>query len=236
MRKPRNDYLNNKHNANLQIHSMAIIRSIRIIIYMEHPKEEKTLVVIKPDGVQRALIGEIIKRYERTGLKLLALKMVIPSEQIATDHYYKVGGDEWLEAVGKKASAAYEKKGLKSPFKTYLKNGQAVLERNAKYLSSGPVVAMIWQGNQAVELVRKITGSTEPLTSDIGTIRGDFTLDSYTMADMDERSVRNLIHASGTVEEAEKEIVIWFKEDEIQKYNHLHEKILYDVNLDGIKE
>ena len=177
---------------------------------MDKPQNERTLVIIKPDGVQRSLIGEIVKRYERTGLKLIALKMVTPRPELAEEHYYKVGGEEWLESVGKKARAAYEKRGMTSPFKTNRDNGMAVLKRNAKYLSSGPVVAMIWQGNMAVELVRKITGTTEPLTSDIGTIRGDFTLDSYALADTDERSVRNLIHASGSVEEAEKEIPIWF--------------------------
>ena len=139
-----------------------------------HPSKERTLVIIKPDGVQRSLIGEIIKRYERVGLKLIALKMIIPSEEMAIKHYYEVGGDAWLEEVGKKARAAYEKKGMKSPYKTNMENGQAVMKSNAKYLSSGPVVAMIWQGNQAVGLVRKITGGTEPLTSDVGTIRGDF--------------------------------------------------------------
>jgi nucleoside-diphosphate kinase len=203
---------------------------------LKHPREERTLVVIKPDGVQRSLIGEIIKRYERTGLKLLALKMVIPTEKEATEHYYTVGGDAWLEEVGRKARAAYEKRGLKSPYKTNMDNGKAVLEANAKYLSSGPVIAMIWQGNMAVELVRKITGGTEPLTSDVGTIRGDFTLDSFAMADFDQRSVRNLIHASGSKEDAEQEIEIWFKKDEILKYSLVAEKILYDVNLDGIKE
>jgi len=95
---------------------------------------------------------------------------------------------------------------------------------------------MVWQGNRAVELVRKITGGTEPLSSDIGTIRGDYTLDSYQMADVDGRSIRNLIHASGTTEEAEQEIKIWFKDEEILKYNLVQDKILYDVNLDGIKE
>ena len=199
-------------------------------------KNEKTLVVIKPDGVQRSLIGEIIKRYERTGLKLIGLKMIIPSEDMATKHYYDVGGDEWIEEVGRKAAAAYEKKGEKSPYKTYSENGWAVLKANAKYLSSGPVVAIVWQGAGAVELVRKITGSTAPLLADVGTIRGDLTLDSFALADTDGRSVRNLIHASGTVEEAKKELKIWFKDEEILKYTHLQEKILYDVNLDGIKE
>lgn len=201
-----------------------------------HPSKERTLVIIKPDGMQRTLVGEIIQRYERTGLKLLAMKMVIPTEAMATRHYYEVGGDAWITEVGRKAAAAYEKKGLKSPFATFEDNGRAILKANAKYLSSGPVVAMIWQGNQAVELVRKITGATEPLSSDVGTIRGDFTLDSYAMADIDNRSIRNLIHASGTVEEAEKEIKIWFKDEEILKYNLVQDKILYDVDLNGIME
>ena len=202
----------------------------------KHPSKERTLVVMKPDGVQRSLIGEIIKRYERVGLKLVAMKMLIPSEEMAIKHYYEVGGDAWLEEVGRKAREAYEKKGLKSPFETNMENGRAVMNSNAKYLSSGPVVAMIWQGNQAVGLVRKITGGTEPLTSDVGTIRGDFAIDTYAMADMDKRSVRNLLHASGSIEEAEKEIPIWFQEKEVLEYNHIQEKILYDVNLDGILE
>jgi len=87
-----------------------------------------------------------------------------------------------------------------------------------------------------VGLVRKITGSTEPLTSDVGTIRGDFTLDSYAMADLDQRSVRNLIHSSGTLEDAEKEIKIWFEKEELHDYRHIQEQILYDVNIDGLKE
>jgi nucleoside-diphosphate kinase len=203
---------------------------------MPRPQDERTLVIIKPDGVQRSLVGEIVRRYERTGLKLIALKMIIPTPDMARDHYYQVGGDEWVESVGKKAQAAYVKRGLPSPFKSHRENGLAVLERNAKYLSSGPVVAMVWQGNMAVELVRKITGTTEPLTSDIGTIRGDFTLDSYALSDIDERSVRNLIHASGSTTEAEKEIKIWFADIDLLRYRHVQERILYDVNLDGIIE
>ncbi|MEI6059051.1 MAG: nucleoside-diphosphate kinase [archaeon] len=199
-------------------------------------QSEKTLVIIKPDGIQRSLVGEIIKRYERTGLKLIAMKMVMPAEDMAVKHYYEVGGDAWIEEVGRKARAAYEKKGLESPYKDNKENGWAVLKANARYLSSGPVVAMILQGAGAVALVRKITGSTEPLSSDVGTIRGDFTLDSYALADTDQRSVRNLIHASGTVAEALQEIKIWFGDDEVLDYNHLEERILYDVELAGIKK
>jgi len=203
---------------------------------MSNIKKERTLVIIKPDGVQRSLIGEIIKKYEQTGLKLVGLKMMIPSQDFAVKHYYEVGGEEWIENVGEKARAAYEKKGMKSPYETNKENGWAVLKANAKYLSSGPVVCMVWEGNSAVALCRKITGGTEPLSSDVGTVRGDFTLDSYALADVDQRSVRNLIHASGSSEDAQKEIPIWFKDEELVNYRHLMEKILYDVNIDGIKE
>lgn len=203
---------------------------------IQHLSKERTLVIIKPDGIQRTLIGEIIKRYERTGLKLCAMKLLVPTEEMATRHYYEVGGDAWIEEVGRKASAAYEKKGEKSPYKTFKENGWAILKANAKYMSSGPVIAMVWQGANAVELVRKITGSTAPLMADVGTIRGDFTLDSYALADVDNRSIRNLIHASGKVSEAEKEISIWFRPEEIFNYRLIQEQILYDVNLDGILE
>lgn len=198
--------------------------------------KEKTLVIVKPDGVQRSLIGEILKRFETVGLKLVGLKMLIPTEQMATDHYYKIGGEAWLEAVGEKARIAYEKKGKESPYKTNRENGVAVMEANAKYVSSGPVVAMIWQGGHAIEVVRKIAGFTEPLTAAVGTIRGDFTLDSFVAADTDARSIRNLIHASGNVEEAEQEIAMWFTPEEVLSYRLIQDEILYDVNLDGFKE
>jgi len=196
--------------------------------------QERSLVLIKPDGVQRSLIGEIIKRYERAGFKLVGLKFLIPTVEQVEKHYLII--DTWLKSVGEKAIGAYVKKGLKPPFDDPIKCGENVLKGLKKYLTAGPVVAMIWQGNEAVGIIRKITGGTEPLTSDIGTIRGDFTLDSYAIADLDSRAVRNLIHASGSSEEAEKEINIWFKEDEIIKYRLIQEAILYDVNLDGIKE
>lgn len=201
-----------------------------------HPSKEKTLVIIKPDGIQRSLVGEIIRRYERVGLKLVAMKTLIATEEMAVKHYYEVGGDEWLEEVGRKARASYEKKGLESPFATNMDNGRAVMMSNAKYLSAGPVVAMVWEGNQACALVRKITGGTEPLTADAGSIRSDFTLDTYALADTDKRSVRNLLHASGNVEEAQKEIPLWFAANEVLEYKHIQEAILYDVNLDGILE
>ena len=199
-----------------------------------HAKEERTLVVIKPDGLQRSLAGEIIKRYERLGLKLVGLKMLIPAPDFIEQHYTL--DPAWLQKAGEKAIASYIKKGLQPPSQDPLVIARKVLDNLKKYLSAGPVVAMVWQGAHVVEIVRKITGGTEPLTSDVGTIRGDFMLDSYQMADTDNRAVRNLIHASGTREEAAMEISHWFQKEELIRYNIAQEKILYDVNLDGILE
>lgn len=196
--------------------------------------KERTLVVVKPDGVQRSLVGEIIRRYERTGLKLVALKFFVPDQKLIEKHYLSEAS--WLENVGKKSIAAYEKKGIKPPVTDPIANGQIVLARLKKYLICGPVLAMVWQGHQAAGIVKKLTGGTEPLTSDVGTIRGDLTIDSYEFGDADDRAVRNLVHCSGSAAEAEKEIVIWFKPTEIINYRLISEQILYDVNLDGILE
>ncbi len=201
---------------------------------MEDPKREKTLVLIKPDGIQRSLIGEIIKRYERTGLKLVGLKMIVPTEDFVEKHYLL--DPDWRMKNGQKTIEGYRKKGMKPPSEDPLELSGKTLINLKKYLSSGPVIAMVWQGMHAVEIVRKITGGTEPLTSDVGTIRGDLTIDSYAVADMNGRSTRNLIHASGSHKEAQKEIPLWFKPEELINYRLVGEQILYDVNLDGILE
>lgn len=179
-------------------------------------------------------MGEIIRRYERTGLKLVGLKFLIPAKELVKRHY--AVDPNWVIKTGQKAIETYKKQELKPPIGEPRKCGEAVLKRLQDYLSSGPVIVMVWQGNEAVGIVRKITGGTEPLTSDVGTIRGDLTVDSYRISDVSERAIRNLIHASGTPEEAEKEIKVWFKPKEILKYRLINEAILYDVNLDGIKE
>jgi nucleoside-diphosphate kinase len=195
---------------------------------------EQTLVVIKPDGIQRSLIGEIVKRYERLGLKLVALKMMVPTPEFVEKHYTL--DPTWRMKNGEKTIKAYKDKGEKPLSDDPMEMSGITLTNLKKYLSSGPVVPMVWQGANAVSIVRKITGGTEPLTSDVGTIRGDFVIDSYKMSDFGGRSVRNLIHASGSVQEAEKEIALWFKKEEIIKYKLVQEHILYDVNLDGILE
>jgi len=197
-------------------------------------KNEKTLVLIKPDGVQRGLIGEIIKRYEQSGLKLVGLKLILPTEELVERQY--LIDPEWKKKTGEKSIDAYRAKGLEPPALDPEKMGEQVLNNLKKYLTSGPVIIMVWQGMNAVGIIRKITGGTEPLTSDVGTIRGDFTIDSYQVADTDKRAVRNLIHASSSINEAEKEINLWFKSEELINYRLVGESILYDVNLDGILE
>lgn len=197
-------------------------------------EKEQTLIIIKPDGVQRSLIGEIIRRYERMGLKLVALKLVMPTKELVERHYLSLPA--WLENVGRKITKACLAKGKKPPSDDLVECGKEVLKRNVNFLTSGPVVAMVWEGNEAAGIVKKITGPTEPLSSDVGTIRGDLTVDSYGLAEDGERAVRNLIHVSGTPEEAQKEIPVWFSPKEILKYRLIQERILYDVNLDGIKE
>lgn len=197
-----------------------------------HPKTERTLIIVKPDGIQRALIGEIMKRYERTGLKLVGLKMIVPTEKMIEEHYLL--DPNWRKSVGEKAIASYVKKGETPPSSDPIAVADLVVTRLKKYMSSGPVIAMVWEGAHAVELVRKITGGTEPRSAGIGTIRGDFVLDSYQMADTDDRAIRNLIHASGSVSEAEMEIPHWFKQSEIIAYRVPHEATLYDVDLKSI--
>lgn len=197
-------------------------------------KNERTFVIIKPDGVQRSLIGEIIGRFERIGLKLVALKIQVPTPEMVEKHYTL--DPEWLRKVGEKSIKGYESKGQAAPSKDPLKVGNKVLGVLKKYMTSGPVVAMCWQGAHAVGIVRKIVGGTEPLTSDVGTIRGDFVLDSYQISDSSGRAIRNLIHASGSQEEARNEVNLWFKPEEILNYRLIQDAILYDVNMDGILE
>ncbi|EKE18579.1 MAG: hypothetical protein ACD_9C00291G0010 [uncultured bacterium] len=201
---------------------------------MQHPSKERTLVIIKPDGVQRTLIGEIIKRYEQIGLKLVGVKMVVPTEEHIEKHYTL--DPTWRTVTGEKTIKSYQEKGLTPWSMDPLEITAKILKNLKKYMTSGPVVAMVWQGAHSVKICRKVTGGTEPLTSDVGSIRGDLVLDSYQMSDVDDRSVRNLIHASGSVEEANMEIEHWFKKEELIDYRLISEQILYDVNLDGILE
>jgi nucleoside-diphosphate kinase len=198
-----------------------------------HPKKERSFVIIKPDGIQRSLVGEIIKRFERTGLKLVALKLTVPDSDRIWKHYNK--DDAWFIKKGTNIAAERAAAGL-SAEKEPIEYGKDIIRALEKYMTSGPVVMMAWEGNSAVSVITKITGSTEPATSDIGTIRGDFTIDTYSIAAVDDRAVRNLIHCSDTPENAENEIALWFTPEELISYRLIGDEILYDVNLDGILE
>lgn len=200
---------------------------------MPHPKKERTFVILKPDTVQRGLMGEIIKRFESVGLKMVALKMVMATEQQCWDHYNK--DEAWFLKKGANIMKNREDMGMPVE-KDALEYGKDIIRALVKFMTAGPIVPMIFEGNQAMGIVKKIVGGTEPLTSDVGTIRGDYTLDSYELSSYDDRAVRNLIHCSDQTEEAEREIKIWFSEAEILNYRLVAEGIIYDVNLDGIKE
>lgn len=196
-----------------------------------HPKHERTFVIVKPDGVQRGLIGEILRRFERSGLKLVYLKFAMLDEKKLWDHYGK--DDEWFTRKGTNIVEERKKAGLPVE-KEPIEYGKDIIRALVTFMTSGPVVVMVWEGNQAVAVVKKLVGGTEPATSDVGTIRGDLTVDSYTIAAVDDRAVRNLIHCSDEPKEAQREIKLWIDEKEILNYKLFNEQILYDINLDGI--
>ncbi len=200
---------------------------------MPHLKKERTFVIIKPDGVQRGLVGEIIKRYERTGLKLAGMKFGVADGKKFWEHYNKE--DEWFLKKGTRILDDRKASGLPIE-KEAIEYGKDIIGQLVKFMTASPVLMMVWEGNQAVAVVKKLTGATEPSTSDVGTIRGDLTLDSYSISAADERAVRNLIHCSDSVDEAKREISLWFKDEELVEYRSIQEAILYDVNLDSILE
>ena len=197
------------------------------------PHQERSLVLLKPDTVQRSLVGELIKRFEQTGLKIVAMKMIVPTEAQLLTHYNK--DDAWYERKGKGIVEELTVQG-KVINKEPAEYGKDIIRTIVRYMTAAPVVALIMEGNKAVSVVTKIVGTTEPSTSDVGTIRGDYTLDSYSHATFENRAVRNLVHQSESPEEAEREIEIWFKDVEVMNYVTAQERIMYDVNFDGVNE
>jgi nucleoside-diphosphate kinase len=190
---------------------------------MQHPKEEKTFVLIKPDGVRKGLIGEILKRFEQRDLKVVALDMFHASRKEIDAHYPK--DEKWIRRLGEKTLSTYEKNGrtaadVKKDFGTtdLLKVGKIVRGWLIDFMTSAPMVKMVVQGVHAVDMVRKIVGTTMPYQADMGTIRGDYSVDSAISANMERRSVYNLIHASETAEEAAHEIKHWFGKQTVHKY------------------
>lgn len=171
-------------------------------------EKEKTLVLIKPDGVIRNLVGKIIMRFEDAGLKIIGMKMVWVDEDFARKHYR-----EDLDIKYKDVEKKY---------------GRNVRNELVKYLKEGPVIAIVFEGVDAIKVARKITGSTYPNESPAGTIRGDFAHISKDFANAKNVMVRNLIHASGNEKDAKIEIPIWFKEKEMHSYKTVHDIICFE--------
>lgn len=196
---------------------------------MFHPKEEKTVVLVKPDGVKRGLIGEIIHRIEQRGLKIIALKMVAPDIEHIRKHYPNT--EAWMRGMGEKTLDTYRTYG-KDAIKELgtddtLEIGKMVASWNLDYLMSGPSVAIVVQGIHAIAMVRKIVGNTAPYKADMGTIRGDYSVDSQVLANSERRALHNIVHASGDESEAEHEIKHWFSKDEIHAYKRAEEDIMF---------
>lgn len=160
---------------------------------------EQTLILFKPDALQRGLVGEILTRFERVGLRIVATKMLAPDKKHFHTHYEEIG-------------------------QVITRRGEVVFDQVLGMMTDGPVIAMVLEGVESVALVRKLVGNTEPKSSAPGTIRGDFSHMSYGYADTEEKGIPNLIHASGDSEEAVKEIAHWFTDEELFDYEALHEK------------
>lgn len=163
---------------------------------------QQTFILIKPDAIERGLTEEIIRRYKKAELKVVKRKRMMASLEIVKKHYPE--DKEYLRSIGEKTIAAGQK--VKSPEN----QGRKVVSWLRKFITSGPVVALILEGENAVQVARTVTGFTDPQTAEKGTIRGDLGIDSILRANMEERPVYNLLHASGSEEESEKEIKLWF--------------------------
>lgn len=200
---------------------------------MKTALHERTLILLKPDAVQRGLIGEILSRFERKGLKIVAAKFIQASAELAQKHYDMPESDKIK--LGTRTIESYKEKGLENN-RTPIEIAEDIQKRLIRYIGSGPVLAVVLEGGHAIEHVRKIRGATNPLSADVGTITADLTIDSYFLSDPDERAIRNLVHASGSKEEAEREINLWFNKDEIFDYELAIEKILYDKGWEETRE
>ena len=201
----------------------------------EHPivkkiKFERTFCMIKPDGVKRALVGDIIHRFEKAGLKLVAINMFVPTAEQVRAHY-PMSDDAWVARLGEKSLSAFE--GLDIEPEDLLGSadtaviGRSVADSLVEFMTSGPVVAMVFEGVQAINMVRKLCGHTLPFKADVGTIRGDYSVDSPSVANFEMRPIHNIIHASETPEEAANEIALWFGDVTIPGYKLSSDAVAY---------
>lgn len=161
--------------------------------------KERSLIIFKPDSVQRGIVGEILSRFEKAGFKIVGAKMLKPDY----DHYYK-----HYEHIGKMVS----------------RRGKTVFDVTLEMMNEGPVIAFVLEGVEVVDLVRKMVGTTEPKSALPGTIRGDYSHMSFAHADAHNIGIPNILHASGDPEEAKAEISHWFSENELFDYTTVHEK------------
>lgn len=193
-------------------------------------KFERTFCMIKPDGVKRGLIGDIVARMEKAGLKVVAMRMLVPTEEQVRKHY-PMSDEAWVTRLGKKSLSAFEG-GELDPVEVLGSDDEHTIGKNVadslvSFMTSGPVVAMVVEGMQAIEMVRKLAGHTLPFKADVGTIRGDYSVDSPAVANIEGRPLHNLIHASEIPEEAENEIALWFEGEDIPSYDLGAEAVMY---------
>ncbi|MCX7956202.1 MAG: nucleoside-diphosphate kinase [Patescibacteria group bacterium] len=181
---------------------------------------EKTLIIIKPDAVKRGLIGKIIETFENVGLKLMAAKMVLPDKEVIKNHY--PGTKEWIREMGEKTLVSFKQSGVDVKEKMGTddpeKLGLFVYERLIKYWQEGPIVVMVWQGPDAVQIARKLRGHTIPLIAQTGTLHSAYSFDSSTLSVSLNRVVKTFIHASGSIDEASREIAYWFPNIKFKNY------------------
>lgn len=178
---------------------------------------ERSLVLIKPDGVVRSLVGKIITRFEEAGLKITGMKMVWADDELVKNHYQV--DETWAKKLFERTRTTKMEKGHEFPYNDHMEYGELMQSRNREFLKEGPVVAFVLEGPHAIEIIRKMIGHTEPRQSPPGTIRGDFaTTESYQLSDGKNRVLRNLVHASDSVETANREINLWFNEIELHEY------------------
>lgn len=193
-------------------------------------KFQQTYCMIKPDGVMRGLIGDIIKRIETAGLKVVAMKMTVPTAEMVRKHY-PMSDEAWVQRLGEKSLSGFDNLDvspaeiLGSDDKTQI--GSEVVESLIGYMTSGPVVCMVVEGIQSIDMVRKLAGHTLPFKADVGTIRGDYSVDSPAIANAEKRSIHNLFHASENAEEAANEIKLWFGEEALNSYVRSDEGVSY---------
>lgn len=190
-------------------------------------RHERSLVIIKPDAVARHIVGEVLSRFERKGLKMAALKLVWPTDEVAGKHYEVT--EEWLQSSGQRTFDGYLARGIEPPM------GPRDLALNTRRklmetLTAGPVVVMVLEGAHVIEVVRKLRGATNPLQAEVGTIGFDFSLESYEVSDAGDWAIKNIIHGSDSAESAQREIGLWFKPDELVEYETAITEVAYTKN------